>query len=83
MVLLHAMQLGKIIIVASVPSVREYVTDKEVIFYEPGNVHDLSDKIADVMIKIEEYRQRGENARRIYTESFTFNALLNRTLQIV
>ena len=50
MTLLQQMALGKCVIAARVPSMLDYVEDgKTALFYEPGNVNDLAEKIAELL----------------------------------
>ena len=63
MTLLQQMALGKCVVAADVPSLRDYIEDgKTAIMYEPQSVHELADKMKSVMID-EAYRNKiGKNA---------------------
>ncbi len=63
MTLLQQMALGKCVIAADVPSLRDYIIDGETaIIYEPKNSEDLSDKIRMVLSDSKMRKQIGEKA---------------------
>lgn len=64
MTLLQQMALGKCVITADVPSIRDYVNDGDTaITYKPKNVDDLIKKIVNVLENHDLRKQIGLNAR--------------------
>lgn len=69
MTLMQQMALEKCCIVAKVPSLIDYVIDKEnAIFYEPKNILDLKDKICKALDNEIEVNYIGKNARKFLEE---------------
>jgi len=53
--LFEYMASGKPVIASDLPSIREVVSEKEVVFFEPDNPDDLSNKIEEVLSNYEKY----------------------------
>lgn len=70
MTLLQQMAMGKCVITANVPSVRDYVIDRSTaLFYEPVNPADLATKIKEVLVDAELRENIGKNADKWVHES--------------
>jgi glycosyltransferase involved in cell wall biosynthesis len=80
MTLLESMSMGKNIIIADIPSVRDYVDDDLVFFYKPGNASDLAEKIEYLYLKNNnsELLNRSEKVAELYNQSYTFHSFLKR-----
>ncbi len=80
MTLLESMALGRNIIIADIPSVRDYVDDELVLFYKPGDARDLAKKIESLYLgnNNTEQQNRSEKAREAYSLSYTFTSFLKR-----
>lgn len=85
MSLLEAMSLGKIIIIADIPSIRNYVDEELVYFYKPNDPIDLAKKIEYLYINKDRdlVIQRSLNSKKIYEENYSFVAFLNRMIRDV
>jgi glycosyltransferase involved in cell wall biosynthesis len=83
MTLLEAMSLGKIIIVADIPSVRDYVDEKMVFFYRPADCINLKDVIRYVLLNRHSMsgKKKASLSKKMYKNQFTFTAFLGRLVQ--
>lgn len=82
MALLEAMSLKKIIITADIPSIRDYVSEQNVLFYQPQNAKSLSETISFVYTnQKQELVDISNNAQKLYYKDYTFNAFLKRLVQ--
>jgi len=89
MTLLGAMALGKPVIVPEVPGVKDYITDnQDGIFYQPGNVSDLAEKIQYLLDNPDVAGRLGKEAKNSAETKFSdenmsfriFETLKNRGL---
>lgn len=82
MAMMEAMANGKLIIVADIPAIRDYVSDNEVIFYRAGDYHDLADKIATTIeyLYSPRIRQIAENGKLLYNNEYSFKAMIKRII---
>ncbi len=80
MTLLESMALGKNIIIADIPAVRDYVDDGLVCFYKPGDASDLAEKIENLYLNNDnpEMLKRSEKAKEAYNQSYTFQCFIRR-----
>jgi len=76
--LFEYMASGIPIIISDFPSIREVVSNKEVIFSKPDNPNDLSEKIKMILEREIDSRVVSENAKKL-VEKFSWN---NRALKI-
>ena len=64
---------GKGIVTAPVGELKEYFVDEEnCLFYEPGNVQSLSDKINELLVNKEKRERLGRNARLLAEKTFSY-----------
>jgi glycosyltransferase involved in cell wall biosynthesis len=64
---------GKGIVTAPVGELKEYFVDEEnCLFYEPGNVQSLSDKINELLANNEKRERLGRNARMLAENTFSY-----------
>jgi glycosyltransferase involved in cell wall biosynthesis len=83
MTLLEAMSQGKIIIIANIPSVRDYVDEKMVFFYRPADYTNLKDVIRYVLLNRHSMsvKKKASLSRKTYKTQFTFTIFLSRLVQ--
>ena len=83
MVMMEVLAHGKPIIVTDIPSIRDYVSEKQVVFYQPGNADDLADKIKYVLNNInnDDIQNKVKEGKILYNNEFSFKALLKRITQ--
>src|SRR3989344_3145634 len=62
--LFEYMASGTPIIASDLPSIREIVSEKEVLFFEPDNVHDLADKIKYAFANYGEMEEKAKTAKQ-------------------
>lgn len=77
-VLLEAMKNNVPIIVNRIRAVEDYVTDKDVIFYESGNANELAAKMKE-MLK----NPREVETSQVYEEKYSFKVFLLRLTKLV
>ena len=75
-ILLLSLRENTPIIVNRIPSIEDYVTDKEVCFFESGNVQELADKI----LEMEKKHELKVNTRKYYEENYTEIKFVERLL---
>jgi glycosyltransferase involved in cell wall biosynthesis len=82
MVLLEAMSIGKPVIVADTPAVRDYVSPDTVILYEPENPIDLAGRIRYAIDGLEkdEVTVRARRAHSLFWSTYTHANLIDRLL---
>lgn len=80
MAMLEAMANNKPIVVTDIPAIRDYVSEKEVVFYEPDSVEDLARKISYVLNNLQsiEMEEKVKLAKQLYEREYSFKALLRR-----
>jgi glycosyltransferase involved in cell wall biosynthesis len=80
MTLLESMYRGRNIIVADLPSIRDYVDDDLVFFYNPGDAYDLAEKIEYLYenYKDPEICYRKQKLTETYRSEYCFTSFLNR-----
>jgi len=81
-VLLEALKNNVIIIVNRIRAVEDYVGDKQVIYYQSGNILDLCDKIEYVIQNYEQVQERYSSNETFYREHYTFSSLLKRLMKL-
>jgi glycosyltransferase involved in cell wall biosynthesis len=81
-VLLEALKNNVLVLVNQIPAICDYVSDRQVMFYESGNVQDLQDKIQDILYNYGERKAQYGNNRAYYEANYTFEALLRRLVEI-
>lgn len=83
MALFEAMFHKKIIIVADIPAIRNYVNNDQVIFYKPNDSIDLSKKIIFVYNNIQNNKilMKAESAHIFYENNLSFKAMLYRIVK--
>ena len=70
MTLLQQMALGKAVIAADVPSIRDYAVNDCLILYQPEDINDLKDKMKDLLSNSEKVNEIGKNATVSVKELF-------------
>jgi len=80
MSMLEAMSYGKLVVVSDIPSIRDYVDESIVYFYEPGNIIDLSNKLEYLYNHFEDtvVSEKAIKGKKLYEEEYSFIALLMR-----
>ena len=78
MVFLQALKNNVPILINRIKAVEDYVTDKDVYFYESGNVEELS-KMITYLLKEAEYKYTQD----LYYNNFTFICLLRRLIELI
>lgn len=81
MVMLQAMNLGIPILVNDIPSIRDYVDEELVTFYESGNDKQLSSMIIECLAN-EELNKKAMLSKVVYKKKYTSFALLDRLMEI-
>ena len=83
MALMEAMSLGKIILCADVPSIRDYVDEKYVIFYASEMASDMANKISFIVENIDrkDVTEMAKQVKYLYENEYTFNSFLLRIIQ--
>jgi len=82
MVLLEALSLGKPVIVADTPAVRDYVGPDAVVFYEAENPVDLAQKLRSSIMNLnqEEITLRASRGHTLYWSTYRHSNLIQRLL---
>lgn len=82
MVLLEALSIGKLVIVANTPGVRDYVGDDCAILYEPENAVDLAQRIRCAIENFgdQEFSAIASNGRTLFWSTYTHGDLLRRLI---
>ncbi len=85
MALFEALKNGKIVIVADIASIRDYVDERYVLFYKPYSEQDLADKILYVTNNIHsiDLKSLAKQGLDLYNTQYTFISLLQRLIKIV
>lgn len=80
MAMLEAMSKGKPVIVTDIPAIRDYVSENEVIFYNPDDARDLANKINYIYKNLtsEDVESKRQKAMFLYNNEYSFKALLKR-----
>lgn len=83
MVMMEVLSHGKPIIVTDIPAIRDYVSEEQVVFYQPENANDLANKIQYVLKNLhsDEITTKIKNGKILYDTEFSFKALLKRIIQ--
>ncbi len=83
MALFEAMYHKKIIIVTDIPSIRNYVDDRHVLFYDPNDSEDLANKILYVASNIDSdvLKNLKNDAYTYYQDHYSFKAMLYRIIK--
>lgn len=85
MTLLESMYRGKIVLIADIPSVRDYVDEELVFFYKPGDPEDLADKIGYIYQNINnfDFQSKSVQIRKVYQANYNFSSFLERIIKEV
>ena len=85
MSMMEAMSLKKPILVTDIPSIRNYVDENQVFFYDPDDAEDLKEKIDYLLTHINSIRikEKVENAFIFYEKNYSFRAMLKRIIEVV
>lgn len=78
MVMLQALAENVPVIVNRISAVEDYVTEKEVLFFESGNSQDLAEKIDSFLSG----KWKPEHTRAFYERNYTFSAMLKRIVEL-
>lgn len=78
MVMLQALAENVPVIVNRISAVEDYVTEKEVLFFESGNAQDLAEK----MDRLLSGEWKPEHTREFYKKNYTFSAMLKRIAEL-
>jgi glycosyltransferase involved in cell wall biosynthesis len=83
MALMEAMSLGKIILIADVEGVRDYVDERTVFFYEPESPVGLKEKILYLINNLQSsiVKNRALLAYDFYYNNYTFDEFLYRVVK--
>lgn len=80
----EAMSVGKLVIAAKHGGLTEIVRDNVTgLFFEPGNVRDLAEKISLVIRDPISARQKGENGISVYKKLFTEEIYITKLVEIL
>ena len=77
-VMLEAMKNNVPVIVNRIRAVEDYVTDKDVFFYNSGDSKELAEKIRELLLK-----PKKVETVKLYEEKYSFKALLLRLINLV
>lgn len=80
MAMLEAMSVMTPIIVSDIPSIRNYVSEQQVFFFNPNDSQDLANKILIVLndLNKEYINEKVKIAKELYDTEYSFKALLKR-----
>ena len=83
MAMLEAMSLKKIVLVADIPSIRDYVDESCVVFYKPNDPIDLSNQMKYILQNIDSpiFTEMVIKAYHLYESKYSFSNLLFRLAQ--
>jgi len=83
MSLLEAMYQGKAIIVTDIPSVRDYVGDEQVFFYESNNSNELANLIDYIFRNLndEVVQEKTRASKNAYEQEYGFSPFVKRLVQ--
>jgi len=84
MSMMEAMCVGKVVLVTDIPSIRNYVDESEVFFYEPDNSVDLANQIIYIYQNrnSQEVKNKIAASKKLYMENYSFDALLERIVNV-
>lgn len=82
MVMFQAMSLEVPILVNDITAIRDYVDEKSVIFYESGDVEELSKLISILSDDISHFHGKTKFAKKIYDEKLTYKSFIERFLSL-
>ena len=71
------------IITSDLPSIREVITEKEAVFFEPGNIKELSEKIALVLNNLGGYRPLLAEAAFEKVKNYTWHSRAKNILEFM
>lgn len=81
-VLLEALERNMIVVTSKIEAVEDYVSDNQVVFYSPGDEHDLAKKLNMVMKNYNYYKQKYSCNKEFYEKNYTFLCFLERLLAV-
>ncbi len=79
--LFEYMAARKCIIASDLPSIRSVVSDEEVLFFNPGDVEDLVEKIRYIIKHKKECEKKAENAYVLVKERYTWERRAEKILR--
>lgn len=82
MVMFQAMGLGIPIVVNDIATIRDYVDEKSVTFFESKNQKELGEKVIEFFQNPERYKRLAANAVEVYKKEMTFASLLKRLFML-
>lgn len=84
MSMMEAMSVGKVVLVTDIPSIRNYVNESEVFFYEPDNPKTLANQIIYIYQNrnSDEVKNKIVESKKLYLQKYSFDALLERIINI-
>ena len=77
---LEPIALGVPLIVSDTPAIREVVSDNTATIFQPGNVHDLVDKISSILSNEENGKEKSRNGKKWLAENATWEILARKTI---
>lgn len=81
-VMLEALKNNCVVIVNRIKAVEDYVDEKQVLFFESGNVDDLKNKIEFVLEHYKEMKEKFSKNSEYYREHYMFTSLLDRLMKL-
>ncbi len=81
--LFEYMAAKKCIIASDLPSIGSVVSEKEVLFFKPGNVKDLIEKIKYAIKHKKECEKKAENAYKLVKEKYTWGKRVEKIILVI
>lgn len=81
MVLLEALERNKIVIISDIDAVRDYVSEDEVLFYEPGNASSLKKIMTHTLIHYDKLCEKYSKNHEFYLRNYTFLKFVKRLVE--
>lgn len=85
MSMMEAMALEKPILVTDIPSIKDYVNESEVFFYNPDNPRDLASQIIHILENrnSKDVTDKIAQSKILYENKYSFAALLERIVNVI